>query len=83
MNVFIGFLGLILGVCMVVMVVRSLKHGRGLPHGSKGGDGSGEFRRDDNPVMYWVMFLIYGAGGLGLTAYSLLVLVGRIKPVAG
>ena len=83
MNAFMGLLGLVLGVGLIVMVVRSLKEGGGLPHGSKGGDGSGEFRRDDNPLMYWVMFLLYGAGGLGLTGYSLLVLVGRIKPIAG
>jgi hypothetical protein len=82
-NAFIGLLGLILGAGLVLMVVRSLKAGGGLPHGSRGGDGSGEFRREDNPLMYWVMFLVYGAGGLGLTGYSVLVLVGRIKPVAG
>jgi hypothetical protein len=83
MNAFMGLLGLTLGVCMVIMVLRSLKTGGGLPHGSKGGDGTGEFRRDDHPLMYWVMFLVYGAGGLGITGYSLLVLIGRIKPVAG
>jgi hypothetical protein len=65
----------LLGVCY-----QSLSRGS-LPCGPNGLRGRTEFRRRDQPLLYWMMFAVYGAGGLWLIVYALRLLSGTTTPL--
>jgi hypothetical protein len=65
----------LLGVCY-----QSLAKGS-LPCGPNGLRGRTEFRRRDQPLLYWMMFAVYGVGGLWLIVYALRLLGGTTTPL--
>ena len=77
-----GVFFLIFGVGLIGVALQSLGTGV-LPAGSKGLDGRTEFSRSQEPIRYWLMFALYGGGGVCLTLYALLLLTGRAAPLAG
>lgn len=65
----------LLGVCY-----QGLSKGS-LPCGPNGLRGRTEFSRRDQPFLYWMMFAVYGAGGLWLITYALRLLSGTTTPL--
>jgi hypothetical protein len=80
MAIFQGALFLILGLGLLIVDYRSLDTGW-LPCGPKGLKGRLEFRRDRQPIGFWLMFIGYGIGGLWLFSFSLRLLVGQAEPL--
>jgi len=80
MAVFQGIMFLFFGLGFLLMDFRSLKSGW-LPCGSNGLKGRLELRRDDQPLVYWVLFTLYGAGGARLVVFSLRLLTGLAEPI--
>lgn len=80
MAVFQGVLFLFFGVGLIAMDWRSLKTGW-LPCGSNGLKGRLEFTRAGQPLGYWVMFALYGVGGVWLVILSLRLLAGHAEPL--
>jgi hypothetical protein len=39
------------------------------------------FKRYEQPVGYWLMFAVYGAGGMALLIFSLRLLAGSAQPL--
>jgi hypothetical protein len=39
------------------------------------------FERDEQPLGFWVMFVVYGAAGLGLTVFAVRLLLGQVEPL--
>ena len=81
MAVFQGLLFLFLGVGLLLIDYRALSTGW-LPCGSNGFKGSLEFRKNEQPVGFWLMFLLYGAGGLWLVGFALQLFTGHAAPLA-
>jgi len=52
-----------------------------LPCGPKGLKGRLEIRRHEQPLGFWLMFVVYGAGGLWLAIFALRVLTGHAEPL--
>lgn len=75
-----GLLFLFFGIGLLVIDYQSLRKGW-LPCGSNGFRGRLEFRKDEQPVGYWLMFVVYAAGGIWLTFLALQILVGLVEPV--
>lgn len=71
---------LVLGLGLLVIDWRSLKS-RWLPCGPNGLKGRLEFTRDDQPLGYWLMFVIYGVGGAWLVIFALRLLAGLAEPL--
>lgn len=80
MRIFQGLLFLVLGVGLLLVIWRSLTVSV-LPCGAKGLSGRVEFSREDQPVGYWLMFLVYGAGGLALVIFALRLFLGTAEPL--
>jgi hypothetical protein len=80
MKLFQGLLFLILGVGLIVVAMRSLASGW-LPCGPNGLKGRLEFRRNERPVLYWLMFVVYGVAGFWLAIFALWVLLGTVPPL--
>lgn len=80
MAVLQGVFFLFLGVGLLVMDWQSLRTGW-LPCGSNGLKGRLEFTRGGQPLRYWVMFALYGAGGVWLVILSLRLLAGVAAPL--
>ena len=80
MTVFQSVLFLILGVGLIGGAVHSLRTGW-LPCGPNGLNGRLEFRRDAQPLGFWVMFFVYGASGAALTLFAVALLLGRAEPL--
>jgi hypothetical protein len=80
MAIFQGVLFLVLGAGLLLMVWRSLKSGW-LPCGPNGLRGRLEFTREDQPAGFWLMFVLYGLGGLWLVVFSLRLLAGLAEPL--
>lgn len=80
MAIFQGAIFFIFGAGLLVMVWRSLKAGW-LPCGPNGLKGRMEFTRDTQPLGYWLMFVLYCAGGAWLLIFSLRLLAGVVEPL--
>lgn len=80
MAIFQGLLFLFFGVGLLIIDYRSLSTGW-LPCGPKGLKGRVEFTRTDQPFGYWLMFAVYGIGGLWLFILSLRLLAGVAEPL--
>ncbi len=70
---------LIFGFGLLGVDFQSLSKGS-LPCGPNGLRGRAEFSRRDQPFLYWLMFAVYGAGGLWLIVYALRLLSGAVAP---
>ena len=75
-----GLLFLFFGVGLLVVDYRALSTGW-LPCGPKGPKGRLEFDRHKQPLGFWLMFLVYGAGGLWLAVFALRLLAGHAEPL--
>ncbi len=79
MVVFQGLLFLFFGIGLLLVVRHSLKT-RTLPCGSKGFE-KFEFDRDESPLGYWLMFMVYGAGGIACVIFALQLFTGHAEPL--
>lgn len=79
MALFQGLLFLVFGIGLLVVDYRSLEKGW-LPCGN-GIRGRLKFWREEQPFAYWLMFVVYGVGGLWLAIFALRVLVGSAEPL--
>jgi hypothetical protein len=75
-----GLLFLFFGVGLILVDYQSLDRGW-LPCGSNWLKGRLEVRRDDHPLAYWTLFLLYGAAGLWLIGFALRLLAGAAEPL--
>lgn len=80
MATFQGLLFLVLGIGLLFVVYQSLSRGF-LPCGPKGLSGRLEFRRDEEPLLFWLLFLLYSLAGLALTIFAVRVLAGSAAPL--
>lgn len=80
MSIFQGLLFVLLGAGLLRVDYQALRSGS-LPCGPNGFKGRLAFGRREQPVGFWVMFLLYGAGGLWLLALALRLLVGQAAPL--
>lgn len=75
-----GLLFLFLGIGLLVVDYRSLSRGW-LPCGPNGFKGRLEFRRAEQPLLYWLMFIVYGVAGVYLTVFAVRLLIGGVEPL--
>lgn len=75
-----GLLLLFFGVGLLVVDYQSLAKGW-LPCGPNGFKGRLEFKRLEQPFGYWLMFVVYGAGGIWCLLTGLGLLAGRVEPL--
>lgn len=80
MSIFQGLLFLFLGTGLLRVDYQALRSGS-LRCGPNGFKGRLEFSKSEQPVGFWVMFILYGAGGLWLLALALRLLVGQAAPL--
>ncbi|MGH8514462.1 MAG: hypothetical protein ACREV8_11095 [Gammaproteobacteria bacterium] len=80
MAVFQGAMFLLLGVGLLLTNYRSLTTGW-LPCGPNGFKGRLEFKRSEQPIGFWLMFALYGAGGAWLLVFGLRLLAGQVEPL--
>jgi hypothetical protein len=80
MATFQGLLLLFFGIGLLVVDYRSLSRGW-LPCGPNGFKGRLEFRRSEQPLLYWLLFTVYGAAGAYLTVFAVRVLLGSVEPL--
>ena len=80
MALFQGLLFLVFGVGISLVVYQSLSRGR-LPCGPNGLKGRLEFHRDQQPILFWLLFVIYSVAGLVLIVFALRVLTGNAAPL--
>ncbi len=72
--VFANVLMLIMGVGLVLVALQGAKRGW-LPNGPNGFKKGEGVHKETNPVGFWFFFLIYFCGGIGVTLYSLRMLI--------
>ncbi len=80
MRTFQGLFFLISGLGLLIMDYRSLAKGW-LPFGSNWLKGRLEFRRADQPGLYWMAFILYLIFGLVLTVYAIRLFAGLAAPL--
>lgn len=80
MRIFQGLFVLFFGAGLLLIVYQSLSRGW-LPLGPNGLKGRLEFRRDDQPILFWLLFLAYAAAGLVLGVFALRLLGGNAVPL--
>jgi hypothetical protein len=81
MAIFQGLLFLFFGVGLLLVDYQSLRSGW-LPCGPNGLKGRLEFRKNEQPVGFWLMFVLYGAGGIWLLVFALGLLTGQAEPLS-
>jgi len=52
-----------------------------LPFGRKGFFRRIEVRRSEHPFFYWLLFVLYGAGGVASMIFALMLLMGHAAPL--
>jgi len=80
MEKLVGLLMLVMGIGLVAVAFQGISKGW-LPNGPNGfreGKGVG---RDENPVGFWIFFIIYAAGGAWVSVFALQTLAGH-GPIA-
>lgn len=80
MELFQAALLLFLGYGLLIVVYQSLDKGW-LPCGPNGFKGRVEFRIDEHPFRYWLMFAFYCACGLWCVFTAFGVLAGHVEPL--
>lgn len=81
MAIFQGLFFLVMGLGLAGIAWRSLTHGW-LPFGRKGWNERNEVHRDEQPALYWLLFLAYAGAGIAAALYGLMVLTGKVPPMA-
>ena len=71
---------LVIGFGLLGVDFQSLSTGV-LPCGPNGLKGRTEFSRHHQPALYWLMFAVYGVGGLWLIVTALRLLTGAATPL--
>ena len=80
MATFQGLLFRFFGIGLLLVDYQSLSRGW-LPCGPKGFSGRLEFRRNEQPFLFWLMFVLYGAAGVALTIFAVRLLFGAAAPL--
>ncbi len=80
MALFQAIFFLLLGLGLLLVDYQSLRRGW-LPCGPNGLSGRLEFHRDRQPILYWLMFLLYGAAGVALILFAVRLLFGVAEPL--
>ncbi len=80
MAIFQGLLFLFFGAGLLLLDYQALQRGW-LPCGPNGLKGRLEFRKDEQPVGFWLMFVLYAAGGLWLLVFALRLFTGLSEPL--
>lgn len=80
MAIFQGAMFLFFGVGLLLMNYRSLTTGW-LPCGPNGLKGRLEFKKKEQPIGFWLMFTLYGAGGVWLLVFGMGLLAGHVEPL--
>ena len=80
MAIFQGLLFLFFGAGLLLVDYRALRSGW-LPCGPYGFKGRLEFRKNEQPIGFWLMFVFYAAGGIWLLAFALQLLAGQAAPL--
>lgn len=72
---------LVIGIGLVAIAWRSLSSGW-LPFGRKGWNERNELHRDEQPLLYWLAFLMYAGAGVAAAVYAVMVMMGIAEPLA-
>jgi hypothetical protein len=83
MAIFQGAMLLVFGVGLMLVAYRSLATGK-LPCGPDiflGLNGRFGFKRDGQPLIYWLMFALYGTTRLRLLVLGMRLLTGQAEPL--
>jgi len=80
MLIFQGLLFLFLGAGLLRVDYQALRSGS-LRCGPNGFKGRPAFSKSEQPIAFWAMFILYGAGGLWLLALALRLLIGQATPL--
>lgn len=80
MTIFQGLLFFFFGAGLLLVDYRALSSGL-LPCGPNGLKGRLEFRKNEQPVGFWLMFVLYGAGGIGLVIFAIRLFTGHAEPL--
>jgi hypothetical protein len=80
MALFQGLVFLILGIGLLAVDYQSLSTGW-LPCGPKGLSGRLEFRKNQQPLLFWLVFVLYAGAGMALTIFALRLVVGITTPL--
>lgn len=80
MHIFQGLLFLFFGIGLLLVVYQSLSRGW-LPCGPNGLKGRVGFHRSEQPLLYWLMFIVYGSAGIALTIFAVRLLFGDAEPL--
>lgn len=80
MSIFQGLLFAFFGAGLLWTAYGALRSGR-LPCGPNGFKGRLQFSRQEQPAGFWVMLVVYGAGGLWLLIFALKLLAGQAAPL--
>jgi hypothetical protein len=80
MALFQGLVFLILGIGLLAVDYQSLSTGW-LPGGPKGLSGRLEFRKNQQPLLFWLVFVLYAGAGMALTIFALRLVVGITTPL--
>lgn len=75
-----GLMLLAFGAGFLLLDWRALRSGW-LPCGANGFKGRLDVHRDRHPLGFWLMFAVYGAGGLWLLALGFRILTGQAAPL--
>lgn len=65
----------IFGVGLVLVALQGLQRGW-LPTGPQGFEQGTGATRQEQPLLFWLFFLLYGGGGVALTVHALRLLAG-------
>ena len=80
MALFQGIFFSILGLGLLGVAYQSLARGW-LPFGSNGFKGRLEWRRDEQPGLFWLAWAMYAAAGLAMALFALGLLLGVGTPL--
>jgi hypothetical protein len=80
MALFQGIFFLVLGLGLLGVAYQSLARGW-LPFGSNGLKGRLEWRRDEQPALFWLAWALYAAAGLVMAVFALGLLLGVGAPL--
>lgn len=80
MALFQGIFFLILGLGLLGLAYQSLARGW-LPFGSNGFKGRLEWRRDEQPGLFWLALAMYATAGLVMAVFALGLLLGVSTPL--
>jgi hypothetical protein len=75
-----GIFFLVMGAGLVLVALQGIARGW-LPNGPKGFKRGEGVSREEQPVGFWLFFLLYSAGGCSVAIYALRLLFGDAAPL--